>query len=288
MLKYYYVYKLIHKETGEFYFGSRGSKYHPSMDKYMGSMCAWNPDKTKLIKTILKDDFKTRNEATLFEVELITKHINDKLNRNYHIPSNNFYTVGRINVKDKNGKTMSVMSNDPRYLSGELVGVVKGQVTVRNSEGETFNVFTNNPRYLSGEFKHVTAGTATIKDRNNNYFRVPKNDPRYLSGELTGITKNLVLVKDDNGKNLMISKIEYLNSNGEFIRHWKGKKHSEKTKRKISETKQKNKSGVGKKNSQYGTCWIYNKKLKESKKIKKEVINVWLNKGWFKGRKMKF
>src|ERR1035437_7205902 len=42
---------------------------------------------------------------------------------------------------------------------------------------------------------------------------------------------------------------------------------------------------TGEKNSQFGTCWIYNGI--ESKKIHKEDLNPNLNAGWFKGRKMK-
>lgn len=38
--------------------------------------------------------------------------------------------------------------------------------------------------------------------------------------------------------------------------------------------------------SAYGTCWIYNNK--ESKKIKKEELEFYINHGWNKGRKMKF
>lgn len=38
--------------------------------------------------------------------------------------------------------------------------------------------------------------------------------------------------------------------------------------------------------SAYGTCWIYNDK--ESKKIKKEDLQFYINNGWIKGRKMKF
>jgi hypothetical protein len=39
---------------------------------------------------------------------------------------------------------------------------------------------------------------------------------------------------------------------------------------------------VGVNNSQYGTCWITNGQ--ENKKIKKEELDVWLNKGYYKGR----
>jgi hypothetical protein len=41
--------------------------------------------------------------------------------------------------------------------------------------------------------------------------------------------------------------------------------------------------GVGKENSQYGTCWIT--KNGTNKKIKKEEIDKWYKIGWVKGRK---
>jgi len=88
---YFYVYKLEHIETGEYYFGSRGSKLHPTNDCYFGSMKVWKPDKNKLKKLILKDDFSNRSEAINFERNLITEHIGKELNRNYNIPGTNFY-----------------------------------------------------------------------------------------------------------------------------------------------------------------------------------------------------
>ena len=42
---------------------------------------------------------------------------------------------------------------------------------------------------------------------------------------------------------------------------------------------------AGSKNSQYGTMWIYNKKLEQCKKIKKQEK---IPDGWKKGRKMSF
>jgi len=50
--------------------------------------------------------------------------------------------------------------------------------------------------------------------------------------------------------------------------------------------KLKKKKGI--KNSQYGTCWVFNISLRKNKKIKKEEIEKYLNEGWTKGRKMKF
>lgn len=67
---------------------------------------------------------------------------------------------------------------------------------------------------------------------------------------------------------------------------WTGRAHSDETKQKMSKSsKGKN---IGEKNSQFGTCWVYNEQLKECKKIKKEELNSYIEKNWNKGRKMKF
>lgn len=61
-----------------------------------------------------------------------------------------------------------------------------------------------------------------------------------------------------------------------------GKTHSEKTRKRLSETH------TGSQNSQYGTCWIYSVDEKKSIKIQQTELQAYLNKGWSKGRKMKF
>jgi hypothetical protein len=63
--------------------------------------------------------------------------------------------------------------------------------------------------------------------------------------------------------------------------NFKNKKHSEETK-KLLKSVMKGK-GSGENNSQFGTCWIT--KDGTNKKIKKEEIDTYLNKGWLKGRK---
>jgi len=61
-----------------------------------------------------------------------------------------------------------------------------------------------------------------------------------------------------------------------------GKKHSDETKKKISDTHKLRGNGIGKKNSQFNTQWIFNPILKLNKKIKKYEL---IEEGWFKGRK---
>jgi len=66
---------------------------------------------------------------------------------------------------------------------------------------------------------------------------------------------------------------------------FEGKTHSDKTKKQMSETKKRNKSQQGSKNSQYGKMWIYNELIKESKM----VLSIDpIPDGWEKGRKMVF
>lgn len=59
-----------------------------------------------------------------------------------------------------------------------------------------------------------------------------------------------------------------------------GKKHSEETKSKMSESSKG--KGIGTSNSQFGTCWITKNGL--NKKIKKEELNFYTNLYWVKGR----
>lgn len=57
-------------------------------------------------------------------------------------------------------------------------------------------------------------------------------------------------------------------------------------KEKFSKVISKQQMGEG--NSQFGTMWIYNLELKESKKIKKEEFFTWEQDGWIKGRRLNF
>ncbi len=64
---------------------------------------------------------------------------------------------------------------------------------------------------------------------------------------------------------------------------WKGKSHSEETKRKIGSKNSLNQ--LGERNSSFGTKWIFSEELKLSRKIKK---NEELPEGWSYGRKLNF
>lgn len=97
-MKCHYVYKLTDPETGEFYYGSRSCTGPIECDSYMGSYKRWVPDDTtRLVKTVVEVNFETREDAIEFESTLIEEHIDNKLNRNYHIPNKGFYNKGYPN-----------------------------------------------------------------------------------------------------------------------------------------------------------------------------------------------
>jgi len=91
----HYVYRLDDPITKEFYIGSRSCLCDIKDDKYMGSYSTWKPEnKSKIVKTILKSNFRKRETAIRYEAILIKEYINDDLNRNYHIPNEGFHTTG--------------------------------------------------------------------------------------------------------------------------------------------------------------------------------------------------
>mgnify|MGYP003644093940 CR=1 FL=1 len=154
-------------------------------------------------------------------------------------------------------------------------GGTQGQVTVSCDGVNYINVDKDDPRYTSGEYKQPMYGKVAVIDEEGNKFVVDKDDPRYISGVLFCTGRPL----SDKQKN-QIS--EFMKGN----EHWLGKRHSEESKKKIGEANSIYQSGRG--NSQYGTCWVYNSVLKQSKKIKKEELQYWIDQGWLKGRKIKF
>lgn len=258
---YHYVYRITNLIENRHYYGSRSCKCIPQLDlgiQYFSSSSNKNFIKDqkqnpqnyhyKIIRIFL-----TRTEATSFEIRLHNKFDvgqNLKFYNKVKQTSIGFCTEGLVSVKDKTGKFYSVSIDDPRYLSGELIHMLKNFVTVKDKNNKCFNIPIDDPRYISGELTHVSKGKITVKDNTGKYFKVSVDDPKIKSGELNYI--------------------------------FTGCNHSIQTKEKMSQSAKYYLKDPTK-NSQYGTMWINNGT--ENKKIKKTDP---IPPGFIKGRKLSF
>ena len=68
---------------------------------------------------------------------------------------------------------------------------------------------------------------------------------------------------------------------------WTGRHHSEETRQRMR-ISHANIDISGTKNPMYGRAWIHNDVLKQSRLVKIEELNVFLEQGWSKGRKRKW
>lgn len=249
------VYKITNKINKNIYIGCHITKN--INDSYMGSGSrigeAIREFGRENFEKIILWNFDNKDDMLAKENELVNDEFIKRDDTYNVIVGGGYNTSNTVTVRDNNGKTFNVHIQDPRYLSGELVSITKDMVIVKDNSGNVYKVRKDDPRYLSGEFISVLKDSVVVRNNLGEHMRVNIDDSRYLSGEL------------------------------EFL--WKNKKHTEKSKKLIGEKNSKHQMGEG--NSQYGTCWIYNEKKKENKKISKDELNKWINNGWLKGRKIK-
>jgi hypothetical protein len=133
-----------------------------------------------------------------------------------------FDATNRITVKNEFGEIFAVNRNDPRLLSGELVGNRAGFVNTKDKDGNIIAVLKNDPKYLSGELVHMTSGMVTVKDKYGTTLSVSKDDPRYLSGELVGVTFGKLAVRDNTGNTIIINADDVRLKTGEVTAFSKG------------------------------------------------------------------
>ena len=295
------VYKITNNTNNKIYIGVH--KTFNINDSYMGSSVKLKQDIIeKGIQNFKKEIlfiFDNKEEMLLKESELVDKFF--------------------VERED----TYNIMLGGG-FLCGELT---KNTIVVRDFQGNKFRVNSDDEKYINGELTPITKGYLTVKDFNNKTYFVEKNDGRYLSGDLVpywkGNKKSIESIEKIKGvdnpfygkKHSDETKLKISNANklnvGELNAFY-GKKHSDETKEKLSVIGKelyksgKNKGFLGKKhsdetklkmslidrskekNSQFGTCWIYNEQLKKNKKIKKEEIENFLKEGWIKGMNKNF
>ncbi len=146
MLRDYYIYKVTHRITGEYYIGMRAKPIRCAsgddwykFDDYWGSQVGWKEikglsklEKSKVLyKEILSAYYQvTQKEVAIVESTLIKDCINDVLNKNYHYDYNGGFAVGSKNPSyrrkgEKYSRTSIVFYQDKPYRLNDLCKTIK-------------------------------------------------------------------------------------------------------------------------------------------------------------------
>lgn len=174
MKRRYLVYKVTNRFDGKIYIGCHSTLN--KNDRYMGSgveikQALKQYGRKSFIKEILFD-FDTKEDMLAKEKELVTKDFCTRQDTYNRIEGGGTYlTLGMIHCKDVNNNYLLVYSDDPRWLSGELVGVTKN---------------TSHPNRSL-----LNKDTMPVRDKDGNCFKVKVDDPRVILGELVHVKKDL-------------------------------------------------------------------------------------------------
>lgn len=146
------------------------------------------------------------------------------------------FMKNKVTVKDSSGNRFTVMRDDPRYLSGELIsasnGTTKnnGKITARDKEGKCQQVDKDDPRVLSGELVHscvgksYNKGTTTYRDASGEIRRLATNDPRVLSGDAVSCQTGFKMMKDKDGNRVRVYENDPRLLTGELVGQTAGSK----------------------------------------------------------------
>lgn len=283
-----YFYKITNNVNGKFYYGIHST--NNLEDGYMGSGSRLNYAYKKygvenFTKEILKF-FDTRKECAEYESEIVTEElVHDKNCYNVSCGGEHFNTIGTISVRDIDGKCFRCSKYDEKYLNGEYTPTATGLVSV--IENETNNKITiTTDEYHSNKDKYsIRKHSICVKnvgDLNNNYFFISQEEYSKNKHLYEHKYKGYIRAKDKYNNYFFVHTSDERLLNGKLKPMWVGWKHSESTKKKISESHRINQHQKGEKNSQFGTCWITKDGI--NKKIKKEDIETYILDGWNKGR----
>ena len=292
--KIHYFYKITNTINGHFYYGIHST--YDIDDNYMGSGTRLRRAYKKygienFTKEILKF-FNTREECAEYEAEVVTEAlVLDNNCYNISCGGETFNTLSSISVIDKDGNKFRCACNDEKWLNGEYTTATVGMLPV-------IDIHTNEHKHISCDEYHANKERYKTfehgvyvrykDDSNEDYFIIPvseyaKNKDMYINRD-----GNKVLVKDSSNKCYRVDKNDPRYLNGELVNIWKGRKHSDETKRKIAEHFKKLNIHKGNDNPMACRCWVYNDDLCENKCILKSELDNYLTNGWNKGRKNQY
>jgi hypothetical protein len=200
----HYVYKIIDTKTNEFYIGSR-THIEPQNDSYMGSYYTWNPeDKSRLIKEIIKVGFKSREDAIEYEANLIEEYIDNKLNRNYHIPHKGFHVTG-IPKSDEHRRKLSeskkeLYKNNPELIEeNKIIQKRRWDELLRAEWSRKMAKINSSPSYRKKQINSASDRAKTVVQYHINGDEINKYQSINEASRVTNIDKTCIS-RNCNGK----------------------------------------------------------------------------------------
>ena len=215
-----------------------------------------------------------------------------------------YYTVYKItnliNGKYYIGKHQTMNLDDDYMGSGKILKLAINKYGIENFKKEILHIFDTEEEMNAKEKELVVINenTYNLNQGGNGGFSYINTTNKNIYPNHSTITKEVLAQNRAKQKERRKTDIDYYNRflehrrraskkgniqlfkkypNGTFF----GRKHSQETIEKFKgHTRQ-----VGDKNSQFGTCWVYNEH--GNKKIPKTDLDKYLNLGYLKGRKYK-
>lgn len=162
--KFHYLYKITNNINDRYYYGVHSTSILE--DNYMGSGSIIKKAISKYgVENFTKEIisfFGTREELLLAENRIVTPDlINDP--KSYNLAEGGKQGSNHVVIaKDKLGEVVAVSDRDPKWLSGELVGVTKGYGTFRDINGNIVHTKLDDYRIKNGELVGLTTGRKHI------------------------------------------------------------------------------------------------------------------------------
>ena len=231
-MSYFYIYKMTHPETGEFYIGRRTSAKKPVEDvNYRGSSYKWyrNLDDLTineiLIKEILVENIESQEELNEIEIKWITENLENPLCKNAHIPGKGFYTTGPRSEETKKKLSEHFTGrpnpNYPKTLSDEARKNIS-----EGAKGKIISEETKKKLSIAGS-KRILTEEHRLNISKSWEERRKKGVSEETRNKISESKKGTLLT---NEHKIKISESVKGENNSFF-----GKTHNEETKKKISE-----------------------------------------------------
>lgn len=267
---YYLIYKTTNLINGKFYIGKHQTEN--KNDSYLGSGIALEKaikkyGRNNFIKEILFE-CNSEEEMNQKEKEIITDDL---------IKNKNCYNIGL----GGEGGAMFKGKHHTEETKQKLREKNKGRIFSKETREKISNSLKKNGQLnnmTEERKKKISKSLLTYYDKKGR-----KNKRRIKREKLNLIIdkdeKQCYIYKDDIEYRVYKEELDYYLNNG-----WKIGRNplvKEKLSKKLKGT------GYGKDNSVYGTKWMYNDELKQSKMIKPELFEEYLNNGWKFGCKNK-